>query len=50
MFEQIVSVATLVLCVWILVNIGCKFPDKIRKVNKRIKGGIRSFIKGMLDD
>lgn len=50
MFEQIVSIATLAICVWILVNIGCKFPNKVSKVNKKIKAGLRKTLKGMLED
>lgn len=48
--DSLVSLITLIVCVWILVTIGAKTPTAIKGFNRRVKKSVRGFIRGLLKD
>lgn len=50
MFDSLISLATFVICVWLLINVGAKLSGKVKKTNKGIKRTIRRTLKSVLED
>ena len=48
--ESFFSVATFAICVWILLCIGAKMPQKVSNFNKKAKRTTKNFIKSIIDD
>jgi len=50
MFDSLVSLATFVICVWLLINVGAKASKSVKKTNRGIKRTIRRTLKSVLED